>query len=184
VLVPIEGLFARGTRATEVVRVKRRLRAETSRAERDDARAILDLKLRLAAATGSVSSCASCAAGKPSPRGIFAGGDCCSSPTDGLFDDVESAALAQAGTRPRDLVTPRGEHAGCAFRGATGCTLATEHRPTVCVRYACDGLRRELHRLGRLDEVEQLANELRDALARFAASREARIDLEIVVGVS
>ena len=181
-LVPIERLFARGTRATEVAGVKRRLRAERSRAEREDALAIRDLKLRLATATGSVSSCASCAIGKPSPRGVFAGGDCCSSPTDGLFDDVETAALAQAGTRPRDLVTPRSEHAGCAFRGATGCTLAAEHRPTVCVRYACDGLRRELHRLGRLDDVEALALELRQALARFAARREARIDLAWLSG--
>jgi hypothetical protein len=93
-----------------------------------------------------------------------------------VFDDDEVAALAQAGTRARDLVAPRGEHPGCAFRGATGCTLEVAHRPSVCVRYACDKLAAELHRAGRLDDVEALAAELAQAMGRFRAAVEARHD--------
>ena len=162
--------------------IAKRLRAERARHEREAALSIRALKLDLSRATGDVASCAGCAVGKESPRGIFAGGDCCSSPTAGLFDDVEVAALAQAGTRPRDLVAPRGVHAGCAFRGERGCTLEVEHRPTVCVRYACDGLRRELHRAGRLDHVEGLAVKLHRAVDEFAAARERRLELALIYG--
>lgn len=130
------------------------------------------LKLELAAATGAVGSCSRCASQLAWPRGAFAGGDCCSGAAANVFSEAELAVLAHAGTRPRDLRPAEDAPAGCAFRGATGCTLAVAHRPAVCVRYACRGLQRELHDLGRLDVVEALAAELGAALAELAAHRE------------
>ncbi len=174
VFVPLERLFQRRSRADELIALKRRLVAERAPHEREAALAIRALKLRLAAAAGSVDSCASCATGRPWPRGAYDGGDCCSGRTEDLFADDEVTALAQAGTRPRDLVAPRGDHPGCAFRGPTGCTLALAHRPTVCVRYACDRLLAELHKHGRLDEVEALSAELARALRDFTATVAAR----------
>ena len=182
--VPIGRLIQVRSRATELAALKRRLRAERTGAEHAAAREIRSLKARLAAAIGEVTSCATCAAGMPWPRGAYAGGDCCSGRTEHLFSDDEVAALAQAGTRPRDLVAPRGQHPGCAFRGAAGCTLDVEHRPTVCVRYACLGLQRELHRAGRLDAVEALAAELAQALARFTAVVAARRERELLAQVA
>ena len=116
-------------------------------------------------------ACATCAVGKPGERGAYAGGDCCSGRAENVFSDDEVAALAQAGTRPRDLVPARGPAAdpGCAFRGPTGCSLAVAHRPTVCVRYACQALQRQLHRSGR--HVEALAAELGAALDMRLRSR-------------
>jgi hypothetical protein len=148
------------------------------RGEAAPARRLLDLKLAVAAATGAVSSCARCATGQPWPRGGYVGGDCCSGTTAHLFSDAEVAALAQTGTQPDDLRAPADAPAGCAFRGATGCSLDVAHRPSVCVRYACNGLQRELHDLGRLDDVERLSGELRDALAAFTAANTARRDRE------
>jgi hypothetical protein len=150
--------------------------------ERALARRLLDLKLATAAASGAVSSCARCATGQPWPRGgyagAYAGGDCCSGTTAHLFSDAEVAALASTGTRRSDLRAPGDAPAGCAFRGATGCSLEVAHRPSVCVRYACAGLSRELHRLGRLDDVERLARELGETLAAFTAANAARRDRE------
>ena len=172
------------SRAEELVALKRRLRAERATSERDEALRIRALKARLAAAAGAVSSCGRCAAGRPWPGGAYDGGHCCSGRTEELFSADEVAALAQAGTRPRDLVAPRGEHPGCAFRGPTGCTLGAEHRPALCLRFVCDDLRRELHRAGKLDEVEALAAELEQALARFAAALAARRDREWLEAVT
>ncbi len=52
----------------------------------------------------------------------------------------------------------------------------------MCVRYACTGLQRELHRLGRLDAVEALAVELGEALAAFATAYDTRRDREWAIG--
>jgi hypothetical protein len=174
--VPIGRLFARQarSRATELVALKRRLRAERATSERDDAMRIRSLKARIAAETGAVSSCGRCAIGRPWPGGAYDGGHCCSGQTEELFGADEVAALAQAGTRARDLVAPRGEHPGCAFRGPVGCTLAAEHRPALCLRFVCDELRSELHRRGKLDRVEALAAELAEAFTRFATALAAR----------
>ena len=182
-LVPIERLLQRRSRYLELVALRARLKTERASAYGEDQAAALhirSLKLRLAATAGRVSSCGGCAAGKPWPRGAYAGGDCCSGVTEHLFADTEVAALAQAGTRPRDLTAPRGDHPGCAFRGSAGCTLEVAHRPTVCVRYACDGLLRELHQLGRLDEVEALSAELLQALQQFETRLAERRDRALV----
>jgi len=186
VLVALDRLLARvrqvPSRAAELRELTGRLRAERAAEPDPDERAaageLRALKTALTRATGAVTSCASCARGMPLPGGAFAGGHCCSGHTPELFSDDEVAALAQAGTRVRDLPAPTTDHAGCAFRGPTGCTLEPEHRPALCHRFVCDDLRRELHRLGRLDEVERLCGELDAAYGRFARLRAARLDRE------
>lgn len=174
--VPLARLRRRRARVDEARAIRTAIRAEpaASAAERSAAERVQRLKLALAAATGAVSGCGACAHGKPAERGHYAGGDCCSGRTELVFSADEIAVLAHTGTRARDLVLPPGEQAGCAFRGPAGCSLAVAHRPSICVRYACTTLQRELHRLGRLDAVEALAADLGAALAAFAAARAAR----------
>ncbi len=178
--VPLERLRRRRARAEEVAVIRRGLRVEDERGapEREAAERMLQLKLQLAAATSDVSSCGTCARGRPGERGRYAGGDCCSGRTELVFSDDEIAALAQTGTRARDLVLPPGEQAGCAFRGPTSCSLAVAHRPAICVRYACNTLQRELHQRDRLDEVERLAGELRVAITAFSTARAERRERE------
>jgi hypothetical protein len=152
--VPLARLLQPRTRAGELAALDRRLRAEVAAdvddEERELARAVGDAKRAVAAAVPAVDACGTCAAGHPLPIGQHAGGACCAGVTAELFDDDELAALALAGTRPPDLQPPsrRHPHAGCAFRGATGCSLALAHRPARCVRFFCHGLRAELHRRG------------------------------------
>jgi hypothetical protein len=171
---------SRRTRRDDVRAIRRRLRLATDGrpdpAEAELAARVQSLKLQLAAATGAVSSCARCASQLPWPRGGYAGGDCCSGAAANVFSDSELAVLAHSGTRPRRLRAASDSPAGCAFRGATGCTLDVVDRPSICVRYACTSLQRELHALGRLDTVEALARALGEALAAFTAARAARLD--------
>ncbi|HEX3481286.1 MAG TPA: hypothetical protein VHT91_40010 [Kofleriaceae bacterium] len=191
--VPVERLMMRlrqpASRAAEVAALRQRLRAERASAVADDERAlaaeVARVKLAVAAAIGGVASCGSCAVRQPWPVGGFAGGACCAGVTANIFDDHELAALAGAGTRPRDLRPPAGRdaHAGCAFRGAEACSLALEHRPARCVRYACDTLRAELHRRGRLDDVEARLAELDRAMQAFTAAHRARQDREVLAPV-
>jgi hypothetical protein len=193
VFVPVERLVMRlrqpASRATELVALRRRLRAERASTVTDDERAlaaeVAHAKLAVAAAIGGVASCGSCAARQPWPVGGFAGGACCAGVTADLFDDHELAALARAGTRPRDLRPPAGRdsHAGCAFRGAEACSLALEHRPARCVHYVCDTLRTELHRRGRLDDVEAQLAGLDRAMRAFTAAHRARQDREVLAPV-
>lgn len=188
-LIPIERLLLRArhlrTRADELIELHGRLRAaraqRTGDEERAAARELRALKVQISASLTSVTSCASCAVGKRLPRGAFAGGDCCSGVTADLFSDDEVAALAAAGTRPRDLRAPKRVHAGCAFRGDQGCTLGAEDRPERCVSYMCSILRRELRTRGELAEADALTAELRTVMARFTALRSARLDDEILV---
>lgn len=136
------------------------------------------LRLELSAAVGAVESCKSCAIGHPPPHGHFQGGHCCGLQTEDAFNDDEVAALAQAGTRPADLSLPRGDHAGCAFRGPGGCSLDLPHRPNLCVRYLCPDLKRELHRRGDLSAIEGIGARLESAYLRFITLRKARLDEE------
>jgi hypothetical protein len=186
VLVTLDRLLRRvrqvPSRASELRELTGRLRAERAATpgpeEHGAALAIRVLKTALATATAGASCCSSCARGMPLPGGAFAGGHCCSGHTPEIFDEVEVAALAQAGTRPRDLIAPTTDHAGCAFRGETDCSLAPENRAALCHRYVCDDLRRDLHARGRLDEIEGLCGELDAAYREFAKLREARLDRE------
>ena len=183
-MIPVARLLARvrhvPSRAEEMRAIARGLRAESRAPAGDDERALAlrmrALKEQLAAATGEVASCRTCATGLPRPGGAFDGGFCCGGRTLDIFVENEVAALAQSGTRPRALTAPRTEHAGCAFRGETGCTLAPGDRTTLCLRFVCNDLRRELHRLGRLDEIEALVAEIEAAYARFGELRAARLD--------
>jgi hypothetical protein len=193
VFVPIERLVMRlrqpASRASELVALRQRLRTERAGTVADDERALaVEVARRKHAVTvtiGSVASCGSCAARQPWPVGGFAGGACCAGTTANVFDDHELAALAGAGTRPRDLRPPAGSdaHAGCAFRGAEACSLALEHRPARCVHYVCETLRAELHRGSRLDEVEAELAELDRAMRAFTAVHRARQDREVLAPV-
>jgi hypothetical protein len=193
VFVPVERLVMRlrqpASRRAELRALRRRLRAERAGTVADDERAraaeVAHAKRAVTAAVGGVASCGSCAARQPWPVGGFAGGACCAGVTAHIFDDHELAALAGAGTRPRDLRPPAGRdaHAGCAFRGAEACSLALEHRPARCVHYACDTLRTELHRRGRLDDVEARLAELDRAMRAFTAAHRARQDREVLAPV-
>jgi hypothetical protein len=188
--VPIERLMMRlrqpASRAAEVAALRQRLRTERASTVASDERAlaaeVTRIKLTVAAAVGTVVSCGSCAVRQPWPIGNFAGGACCAGVTAEIFDERELAALAGAGTRPRDLRPPAGRdsHAGCAFRGADACSLALEHRPARCVHYACNTLRAELHRRGRLDDVEAHLAELDRAMQAFIAVHRARQDREVL----
>jgi len=190
VLIAVERLLIKvrqpRSRAGELIALRQRLRAERRRdiddEERVLARDVLARKLAVAAELHAVASCSTCATGQPWPRGGYDGGDCCSGVTADLFDDNELAALAHAGTRPRDLVPPPGAdaHAGCAFRGPRGCTLDVVHRPGRCVHYLCDTLRRELHLRGQLDAVEARLAELNHTMQQFVAVHQARLDRDVL----
>ena len=69
--------------------------------------------------------------------------------------------------RARNLAPPDDDHAGCAFRGATGCSLEPEQRPNICVRYVCLELRAELIEKPEWRRVSELGAALRDEYARF-----------------
>jgi hypothetical protein len=188
VVIPIERLLIRvrqvPSRADELIALRGRLRAERAAVPGDRERALAiamrATKVRLSAALAETTACHSCAEGKRWPRGAFAGGDCCSGVTADLFDDDEVAALAQAGTRPRDLRAPRSDHAGCAFRGERGCTLDAADRPERCVHYTCMILRRELGANRELAAIDALRNELQGAMREFAALRQARLADELI----
>ena len=177
------------SRAAELIALRRRLRTERARDVDDEERAlardVLARKLAVSAELTAVSSCRSCATGAPWPRGAHDGGDCCAGVTADLFDDNELAALAHAGTRPNDLVPPAGTdaHAGCAFRGPTGCSLEVTHRPGRCVHYLCETLRGELHARGQLDAMEAKLGELNRTMQQFVAVHQARADLDVVMPI-
>ncbi|HET7504932.1 MAG TPA: hypothetical protein VFK02_28105 [Kofleriaceae bacterium] len=191
--VPVERLMLRlrqpASRAAEVAALRQRLRSERASTLTEEERVLAAevgrAKLAVAGALGSVTSCGSCAVRQPWPVGGFAGGACCAGVTATIFDDHELAALAHAGTRPRDLRPPAGRdsHAGCAFRGAEACSLALEHRPARCVHYVCDTLRAELHRGGRLDDVEARLADLDRAMRALTAAHLARRDREVLAPV-
>jgi len=172
-------------RAGELLDVRRRLLRQASRrraspAEIEAARGARRLREALCRALEAVQACRRCGAGHPPPHGRWDGGYCCGAPTDVLFTDDEVAALRLAGTTPRRLRPPTGDHAGCAFRGPQGCALAPGDRPTCCVRYLCRDLTRELHARGDLAAIEALVDELDATHLRFVTLRAARLDDEAV----
>lgn len=177
------------SRADELNALRARLREELAgdvdEEERTLARAVLARKLAVSEQLSEVTSCGRCAKRQPWPRGHYDGGDCCAGVTADLFSDNELAALAHAGTRPHHLTPParRDGHAGCAFRGPTGCTLEVTHRPGRCVHYLCDMLRRELHVRGQLDRVEALLAELSGDMQRFVAVHQARCDRDVLAPI-
>jgi hypothetical protein len=188
VLIAVERLLIKSrqpaSRAEVLVELHRRLRDERAAVPADDERALAAevkaRKLAVSAELSGVASCATCATGKPWPRGHYDGGDCCAGVTADLFDENELAALAHAGTKVRHLTAPREDHVGCAFRGPVGCTLELAHRPARCVHYICDVLRRELYDRGQLDAIEARLRELDGAMKAFRAAHRARTDRDTV----
>jgi hypothetical protein len=135
-------------------------------------RRLAELRDEMAAALGSVEACAACGRGQPLPHGRWEGGFCCAGRTEELFDDAEVAALKAAGVDGLKLRAPAGDHAGCAFRGPTGCSLSPRQRPSRCLAYLCSGLRLELGRRGDLPAVQALADDLTATMADFAHEHE------------
>ena len=171
------------SRADEVLALRRRFASEpvagrVPAAESAAAAELLALRLQMAAAVGAVESCKTCAIGHAPPHGRFAGGHCCGLVTEDAFNDDEVAALRQAGTGPQDLRLPTGDHAGCSFRGPSGCSLRTPDRPNLCLRYLCPDLTREVHRRGDLPAIEALGAQMEAVYLRFISLRKERLDQE------
>ncbi|HEY1956094.1 MAG TPA: hypothetical protein VGH28_10780 [Polyangiaceae bacterium] len=173
--VPLARLLRRSeprSREDELVTLRARFRAQPSAREAGSeavasARRLRELRVAMAATFSNVEACHGCAKKRPEPYGHWAGGACCGSRTLDLFSPAEVASLALAGVAARHLEPPRGDHAGCAFRGATGCTLAPEQRPNVCVRYICLELRAEVHEKPEWRRISELGAALRDEFTRF-----------------
>jgi hypothetical protein len=129
------------------------------------------LRQELAALFDSIRSCSRCAQGHPLPYGYWPGGHCCGGRTEELFPDDELAALALANTSPFALRAPRGEQAGCVFRGPTGCSLAAVDRPNLCVRYTCRTLEPELGERPEDAQIAELQGQMLDTFETFCARR-------------
>jgi hypothetical protein len=165
------------SRADEVRSVRRGLASAdgVSSASYDEillAREMRGLRVEIAALYRGAVACTQCVGhGSGSDRGGF----CCTSRTPNLFTDDELATLKLGGTRPGDLTPPRGPHRGCAFRGASGCSLGPEHRPNVCVRYACRELAQEMGRRDQASVLRSLQSKLHIALHRFVVVHRQRV---------
>lgn len=164
------------TRADELFALRERFARATSPAEASPEALRLAIELRalriaLSAALAGVESCSGCARRHPLPHGRWDGGHCCGCRTTDVFTDDEVAALRLSGTTPSHLSPPRSEHAGCAFRGPAGCSLAVEDRPNLCVRYLCRELDEELATRGDRREVRALAAALDRTFRRFVGVR-------------
>lgn len=161
------------TRADELRDLRMRLHAlrRSSRGSRDLAQLALRLRaLREAVvgAMGAVDACSKCVQPRSAP---WFGGHCCSGRTRDLFTDDELAALGLSGTTSGKLRAPRGGHAGCAFRGLSGCSLDAAHRPNLCVIYTCRELESELMHCGTERTNARLRQALRESFQQFVAVR-------------
>ncbi len=174
-LLPIERLLRRappGSRAAELSTLRARFRGQPgARAAGAEAVAsaarLRELRVAMSQAFSDVEACRGCGRRRPEPQGHWEGGACCGSRTLDLFTQTEVASLKLAGVAPRDLRPPRDDHAGCAFRGATGCSLSPEQRPNICVRYVCLELRAELRESPRWKRISELGAAMRDEFRRF-----------------
>ena len=179
VLIPVRDLVRRlrqpRSRTLEVATVRRRIEDVRGEFASDDvvalARELRTLRAEVLAAFDGVHACGGCGRGRSLPHGRWDGGFCCGGRTEGVFDDHEVAALALGGTRPRDLQPPGDDHAGCAFRGPTGCSLHAHDRPNLCVRFACRELEAELRASGDWARVRDLTRRLEQTFARFVRAR-------------
>jgi hypothetical protein len=173
VLLPIERLFRRpDARDRELATLRARFTAQPSAREAGAeavaiAARLKELRVEMSRAFSHVDACSGCGKKRPEPHGHWAGGACCGSRTLDLFTEAEVASLKLAGIRARALEPPRGDHAGCAFRGETGCSLSAEQRPNICVRYICLELRSELIDKPEWRAISKLGAALRDEFARF-----------------
>ena len=163
------------TRADELAALRARFRAqpttrEATREQIEMAERLRALRIAMVEALGSVDACRSCAKGHPRPAGRWDGGHCCGGRTLDIWSREEVAALKLGGTDIATVPVPRDDHAGCAFRGPTGCSLAPADRPTLCVRYLCNDLRKELRARSDWRQVAAIARDLADTYRRWLES--------------
>lgn len=166
------------SRADELARLRARFEAQPGPREVTEAQRALALRLRalrveLSAAVGRVDACGGCAKGHPLPSGRWDGGHCCGGRTLDIWSAAEALALKLGGTSATKLEAPRGDHAGCAFRGATGCSLTPADRPSICLRYICMDLRAELRARDDWPHIAALAHELSEGMKAFEAQLDA-----------
>jgi len=162
------------SRADDLAALRARFRATPSRlsaseSQRAMATRLRELRVLLSEAFASVEACHGCAKGHPLPSGRWDGGHCCGGKTLDIWSPEEVFALKLAGVSATSLAPPAGDHAGCAFRGPTGCSLTAADRPSICVRYVCFELRAELKETPEWKRISALAREIREtqtALAR------------------
>lgn len=162
------------TRADELAQLRARFSAQPGRLSATPeqielAERMRALRIELAAAFGEVEECRRCARGHPLPHGRWNGGHCCGGQTLTIWSAPEVAALKLGGTKARELTPPAGDHAGCVFRGPTGCSLAPADRPNLCVRFLCISLRAELLASPAWPTISALAAELARTQRRFEA---------------
>jgi hypothetical protein len=160
------------SRADELASLRARHRAQpprraTSPTKREAADRMRVVRRQLSDALAEVSACRTCAKGHPEPEGRWSGGHCCGGNTLQIFSAAEVASLKAAGTKTGDWTPPDSAHAGCAFRGPTGCSLEPEDRPSICLRYICLDLRRELLERGDGRAILALASELAQLMDAF-----------------
>lgn len=165
------------TRADDLAKLRARLAVQPSRREVTPevialAEELRSLRREMADALGEVRACHGCAKGHPAPAGRWEGGHCCGGDTFRVFTGDEVAALKWAGTSAADLRPPAGDQAGCAFRGPTGCSLAPEHRPTICLRYVCMELRAELRSDPRWRRISELNRALDQGFRALIAAHD------------
>lgn len=174
-LLPLRELLRKTeprSRADELTKLRARFRAQPSARQAGpaavaSARRLRELRVAMAEAFTHVEACGSCAKGRPEPNGHWRGGSCCGSPTFNLFTPSEVASLKLVGVSMSDLEPPRGDHAGCAFRGEHGCSLDPQSRPNICVRFVCLELRAEVIEKPEWRRISELGAALRDEWARF-----------------
>jgi len=163
-------------RAVDLAHLRRRFAAtpgpESATAEqRALAQKLRRLKTELAAAFGAVACCTRCARRLSPPAGRWSGGRCCGSvTTGGAFTADDLRALRYGGVRAGGLPLPPIDHAGCTFRGATGCSLEPADRPSACLVFVCDDLRAELDARPDGAAVEALRLELSATFDQFRRS--------------
>ncbi len=169
-------------RADALREVRRRLadtegRGVVSPEESASALQLRALREALGARLGTVVACTDCVR----PRSLdWPGGHCCSGRTAELFTDDELASLKLAGTTSRHFKSPnlghagRSDHTGCVFRGPAGCALPPSHRPSLCVRYMCFDLQRELDRREDSEETNRLQAAIGREFTDFVNQRRTR----------
>ena len=168
------------SRADELLSLRRRFRAARKLAQACSAeelaiaKTMREQRTRIAAATRQPRTCTLCAKKYPPPHGQWDGGYCCGTDTWRVFTDDELVAIAAAGTSVDELQAPRCEHAGCVFRGPTGCSIPPAERPNICLRYLCLPLVAELRAQGELKSIDAMCKELETDFRRFTELRSAR----------
>jgi hypothetical protein len=186
VFILIQYIFDRllgpSTRADALYCVRLRLSGQDgpSAASPEEVQSAMKLRVlrkKITATLGFVESCSRCAKTE-SP--IRSGGHCCGGCTEDLFTDDESAALALSGTRPSHLKPPGTGVGGCVFRGPLSCSIAPDHRPSLCARYMCFELLREIDQRGDGFEIDRLQEELRAEFDHFVYLRKARLDAQLL----